>query len=215
MDTAPDSFGEELANSLTHGVGALLSIAALTVLVTFAGLEAGPWHVVGCAIFGASLVLLYTASTLYHSIPHTGARKLFRAFDHSAIFLLIAGTYTPFLLVNLQGPWGWSLLGIIWGIALLGITLRLVWRRRQKLLFVALYVGMGWVALVAIRPIAALVPEGGIALLVAGGIAYTAGVAFYLWRRLPYNHAIWHLFVLAGSTCHFFAVYAYVIPDVI
>lgn len=212
LDSTAESLGEELANSFTHGIGALLSLAALTVLIIFASLEGGAWHVVGCAVFGTSLILLYTASTLYHSIPNKRARRVFQAFDHSAIFLLIAGTYTPFLLVNLRGPWGWSLLGAIWGIAVLGIGLRVSLRRRPHALFVALYVAMGWVALVAIRPIIALIPVGGLVLLIAGGVAYTLGVGFYLWRRLPYNHAVWHLFVLAGSALHFLAVLNYVIP---
>lgn len=210
-----ESFGEELANSLTHGLGVLLSVVGLVVLVTMASLEAGVWHIVGSAVFGVSLIVLYTASTLFHSFPQPAARAVFSVLDHSAIFLLIAGTYTPFLLVNLQGPWGWSLFGVIWSIAVFGIGLRLVVRERPTRLFVALYIAMGWAALVAIKPIVALVPTGGLVLLVAGGLAYTAGVVFYLWRRLPYNHAVWHLFVLAGSAFHFVAVYRYVIPDTI
>lgn len=207
-----EGFGEELANSLTHGLGALLSVAALVILVTFASLEGGAWHVVGCAVFGASLISLYTASTLYHSFPQPAARRVFSVLDHSAIFLLIAGTYTPFLLVNLRGILGWSLFGIIWGIAILGIALRLALRERPTKIFVALYIAMGWAAVVAIKPIVALIPAGGLAWLVAGGLAYTAGVGFYMWRGLPYSHAIWHLFVLAGSGLHVVAVYRYVIP---
>lgn len=203
---------EEIANSVTHGLGAVLSIVGLVVLTTLAIRYGDAWHIVSCAIFGSTLILLYTASTLYHSIPHPGAKKILRIIDHCAIFLLIAGTYTPFTLVNLRGPWGWSLFGAIWGLALLGIILELSPWRRYRLLSVLLYVGMGWAVVVATKPLLASVAPQGMLLLLAGGLAYTSGIAFYVWRGLPHHHAIWHLFVLAGSVMHFFAVLFYVLP---
>lgn len=211
-DKAGETFGEELANSLTHGVGAILSLATLAFLVPVASVYGNAWVVAGCAVFGTCLVLLYGASTLFHSFPQPGARRVFSVFDHCAIFLLIAGTYTPFLLVNLRGPIGWLLFGVVWALAVLGIVLRVSLRKRPTSIFVGLYVGMGWVALIAIKPIVMQIPIGGLALLIAGGLAYTAGVGFYLWRTLPYNHAIWHVAVIAGSMCHVAAVYYYVIP---
>jgi hemolysin III len=206
------SMGEEIANSITHGIGAVLAIAALGVLCAYASLRGTTWHVVGCSVFAASLIVLYTASTLYHSVPSPRVKSILRVIDHSAIFLLIAGTYTPFTLVNLRGPWGWSLFGVIWGLALLGILLRAAVSRTRKRTFLALYLGMGWAIVVAIEPLFESVAQGGILLLLLGGLAYTAGVVFYRWRTLRYHHAIWHGFVLAGSTFHFFAVLLYVIP---
>ncbi len=203
---------EEITNSITHGVGALLSIAGLVILAILAARHGDAWHIVSCSIFGATLTLLYTASTLYHSIPHPKAKQVLRIIDHSAIFLLIAGTYTPFTLVNLRGPWGWSLFGTVWGLALFGIILELTPWRRFRLLSVALYLGMGWAVLVAAKPLLDAVAPTGLLLLAAGGLAYTLGVVFYIWRSLPHHHAIWHLFVLAGSALHFFAVLFYVIP---
>jgi hemolysin III len=201
---------EELANSLTHGLGLLLAVVGLVVLVASAALHGGAREVVGCAVFGASLVLLYTSSTLYHSVRAPQAKRLLRTLDHSAIFLLIAGTYTPFTLVTLRGPWGWSLFAVVWSLAAAGITLRLVLRRRPTALFLSLYLAMGWCVIVAARPLYAAVGPPGVALLVAGGLAYSLGVPFYVWRRLPYHHAVWHLFVLAGSAFHYAAVLRYV-----
>ena len=203
---------EEIASSITHGVGAVLAIAGLAVLVAFATLHGDAWHVVGCSIFGAALILCFTASTLYHSVQVERAKRLLRTLDHTAIFLLIAGTYTPFLLVNLRGPWGWSLFAVVWTLTLAGIALRLFLKGRLHGLVVSIYIAMGWIVVVAIRPMLEHVGTGGLVLLAAGGLAYTAGVAFYKWRRLPYNHAIWHGFVLAGTALHFFAVLFYVIP---
>jgi hemolysin III len=204
--------GEAIANSLTHGLGALLAVAGLVVLAVAAGRRGSVAALVGCVVFGAALVLLYTSSTLYHSLGHVHARAgtVLRALDHSAIFLLIAGTYTPFTLVSLRGPWGWSLFAVVWSLAVAGIALRLALRRRPTALFVSLYLAMGWCVVVALRPLVAAVPPGGIALLVAGGLAYSVGVVFYLWRSLRYNHAIWHAFVLAGSAFHYAAVLRYV-----
>jgi len=204
--------GEEIANSITHGVGAALAVGGLVVMVAFASLTGDPWQVVACSVFGATMVLLYTASTLYHSISQPRAKSVLRVFDHCAIFLLIAGTYTPFTLISLRGPWGWSLFGVVWGCALAGIILRIVVGNRWRGLSVALYVIMGWVAVVAVRPLLGAVEPGGLILMVFGGLAYTAGIAFYAWRKLPYHHAIWHGFVLVGSALHFFAILFYVVP---
>ncbi len=206
------SLGEEIANAVTHGLGVVLAIAGLAVMSAFAALYGDAWHITACAIFGASLILCYATSTLYHSIQIEKVRRVLRTLDHSAIFLLIAGTYTPFMLVSLRGLWGWSLLVAIWALALAGIALRLLLRGRLHGLLVALYVLMGWVVVVALEPMLERVATGGLVLLAAGGLAYTGGVAFYQWRRLPYHHAIWHGFVLAGSTLHYFAVLLYVIP---
>ncbi|MBN2231809.1 MAG: hemolysin III family protein [Deltaproteobacteria bacterium] len=206
------SVAEEIANSVTHSLGIVFSIAGLGVLAAFASLFGTGWHIVSCSIYAVTQIFMYTASTLYHSIPLPRAKAVLRFLDHAAIFLLIAGTYTPFALVNLRGPWGWSLFGVIWGLAVLGIVLQAWLIRRGRLVMTALYVAMGWVALAAMKPLAAAVAPGGLVLLVGGGVAYTGGTVFYIWRRLPFNHAIWHLFVLAGSILHFFAVLFYVIP---
>jgi hemolysin III len=206
------SAAEELANSLTHAVGIVLSIAGLGVLTAFASLFGTVWHIVSCSIYGATQILLYTASTLYHSIPLPRAKAVLRVFDHSAIYLLIAGTYTPFTLVNLHGPWGWALFGIVWGLAILGIALQGILIQHHAWLSAAPYVAMGWAALAGLQPLLETVAPGGLALLLAGGLAYTVGCIFYVWKKLPYHHAIWHVFVLAGSACHFFAVLFYVIP---
>jgi hemolysin III len=204
---------EEIANSVVHGAGVLLAIAGVTVLVVFASLRGNAWHIVGCSIFGGCLVLLYTASTLYHSIPSPKAKAVLRLFDHSAIFVLIAGTYTPFTLVSLRGPWGWFLLGVIWALAIWGIVMRATLKNPPKALRVGLYILMGWLIVVAAKPMSSKVALGGLLLLLAGGLAYTGGVAFYLRRRLPYHHALWHGAVLLGSVFHYFAVLFYVIPS--
>ncbi|MFN8491254.1 MAG: hemolysin III family protein [Caldilineaceae bacterium] len=206
------STGEEIANSITHGVGIVLSIAGLAVLAAFASLFGTVWHVVSCSIYGATQILLYTASTLYHSIPLPRAKKVLRFLDHSAIFVFIAGTYTPFTLVNLRGAWGWSLFGIVWAIAILGIALQGHLIRHKALLTIIPYFAMGWIVIVGIKPLLAAVAPGGLVLLLAGGLAYMLGCIFYVWRRVPYHHAIWHVFVLAGSAFHYFAVLFYVIP---
>ncbi|MCW5878968.1 MAG: hemolysin III family protein [Anaerolineales bacterium] len=203
---------EELANSLSHGVGIVLSIAGLAVLTSFASLFGSVWHIVSCSIYGATQILLYTASTLYHSIPLERAKKWLRTLDHSAIFLLIAGTYTPFALVNLRGPWGWSLLAVVWTLAIAGIALQGVMLKLPRWVNAIPYVAMGWLVVVAIRPLLVSVAPGGLALLLAGGLAYMVGVIFYVWKRLPFNHAIWHGFVLLGSALHYFAILFYVIP---
>lgn len=204
--------GEEIANSITHGLGLLLSIAGLATLAVYASRFGNAWHIVSCAIYGTTLVLLYTTSTLYHSIPASRFKRIMRNLDHSAIFLLIAGTYTPFTLVSLRGPWGWTLFGIVWGLAAVGIVLELSMQKRRLALSLLLYLGMGWVVVAAIKPMLAALAPAGLALLVLGGLAYSLGVIFYVRRSMPYHHAIWHGFVLAGSALHFFAVLFYVIP---
>lgn len=206
------SFGEEIAHSITHGVGIALSIAGLVILVAFAARYGTAAHVVGCSVFGTSLVLLYTASTLYHSIPHAGAKRVFRILDHSGIYLLIAGTYTPFALVSLHGAVGWSLLVVLWLAAIAGIVFTATLPIAIRRISVLLYLLMGWSALFVAKPLAQALAGGGLRLLVAGGLAYTLGVVFYVLRRVPYHHMIWHLFVLAGSVLHFFAVLLFVVP---
>jgi hemolysin III len=206
------TFGEEIANALTHGVGVGLAVAALAVLVTFAGLYGDAWRVVGFAIYGATLILLYLASTMYHAFTSPRAKRVFKALDHAAIFLLIAGTYTPFTLVTLRGPWGWTLFGLIWGFALAGITFETLFLGRYMKLVVGFYIAMGWLVVIAIKPLVDSLPLGGLLWVSGGGLAYTGGVAFYAWKSLPFSHAVWHLFVLAGSTCHFFAMWFYVLP---
>ena len=203
---------EEIANSLTHGVGIVLSIAGLAVLTSFASLFGTVWHIVSCSIYAASQILMYTASTLYHSIPLPRAKAVLRQFDHAAISLLIAGTYTPFALVSLREAGGWTLLAVIWGLAIIGIGGQSWLMRRGKLVTALPYLAMGWVAIGAVKPLMDAVAPGGLLLLLGGGLAYTVGVLFYVWRRLPFHHAIWHLFVMAGSALHFFAILFYVIP---
>jgi hemolysin III len=203
--------GEEIANTVTHGIGGVLAVAGLVLLVTFAAIRGSAWHVIGCSVFGATMVLLYTSSTLYHAITAPRAKRALRHIDHASIYLLIAGTYTPFTLATLRGPWGWTLFGVIWGLAVLGITLQ-TGSRRHPVVAVLLYIAMGWTVVIAIQPLLRELPMGGMILLVLGGLAYTSGVAFYAWRKLPYHHAIWHGFVLAGTVLHFFAVLLYVIP---
>lgn len=206
------SIKEEIANSITHGVGLVLAIAGLGVLIAFASRLGNAWHVVSCTIFATTLILQYTFSTLYHSIQLPRAKSVMRVLDHSAIFLLIAGTYTPFMLVNLRGTWGWTLFGVVWTLALLGVLFQVSLLRRWQGFSLALYIGMGWVVVVAIKPMLVAVAPGGLILLLLGGLAYTSGVGFYLWKSLRYHHAIWHGFVLAGSILHFFAVLFYVVP---
>jgi len=201
-----------VAHGVSHGIGVALSIGGLAVLVAFAALRGDAWHVASSAVFGATLVLLYTASTLYHSIPVLKAKRVLRVLDHSAIYLLIAGTYTPFTLVTLRGPWGWAIFGVVWGAAIAGILFKSFALGRARILSVVLYVVMGWCVVVAIRPLLAALAPGGVALLFAGGLAYTLGLAFYGWRSLRYHHFLWHLFVLLGSVLHYFAVLLYVIP---
>jgi len=200
------SIGEEIANAITHGIGAALSVAGAAILVTLAIIKGNIWHLVSFTIFGISLFLLYLASTLYHSIPRRSLKRLLKTIDHCAIFLLIAGTYTPFLLISLRGVWGWSLFGVIWGITLLGIVLKIVFIHKFQKTSLALYIMMGWLIVIASRQVIANIEPMGIILIAAGGLSYMLGVPFYVWKKLPYNHAIWHIFVLGGSVFHYFAV---------
>lgn len=205
---------EELANSVTHGVGLILSLAGLALLVTVAVLRGTVWHIVSCAVYGATLVLLYAASTLYHSCQHKKIKRIFRVFDHCAIYLLIAGTYTPFLLVNIRnaGSWVWFLFVFIWMLALGGIILKSLFFHRLPVFSTVLYVLMGWTAIVIIKPLLASLSLHGILWLVGGGIFYTSGIFFFASERLRLSHTIWHVFVMLGSVCHFCAVYYYVLP---
>ena len=206
------SIGEEIANSVTHGVGVVLSIGGLAILTAFASVLGNAWHIVSSSIFGATLILLYASSTLYHSIQLPRVKRILQVIDHSAIFLLIAGTYTPFTLVTLRGAWGWTIFGVVWGLAVTGIIFQVTRLRKWPVISLALYVGMGWAVIVATKPLLAAIDPRGLLLLLLGGLSYTAGIVFYVWRRLPYHHAIWHIFVLAGSAFHFFAILFYVIP---
>jgi hemolysin III len=206
------SVGEEIAHALTHGLGVVLAIVGLTVMVARAALYGNNWHVAAASVFGATLVLMYSASTLYHSIPLPRAKKVLRIIDHSTIYFLIAGTYTPFTLVTLHGFWGWLLFGITWGLALAGVVFKIYATGRFEKLSLAIYLGMGWCIVIAIKPLWRTLEPGGLVLMALGGLSYTGGVAFYVWERLRYHHAIWHGFVLAGSVLQYFAVLFYVIP---
>ena len=207
----PWTVGEEVAHSVNHGIGLLGAVAGLALLIVLVAATRDPWRITACAIYASTLVLLYGTSTLYHALSATRARNLFQVLDHSAIYLLIAGTYTPFALVSLRGPWGWTLLAIVWSLAVAGVTMKAVFGARWPIISTALNIAMGWVVIIAVKPLVAHVPPAGIAWLVAGGLAYTGGVVFYAWTKLRYSHAIWHLFVLAGSVCHYIAVVLYVV----
>jgi hemolysin III len=201
-----------VAHVITHGLGAVLSIAGLTVLVARAAMYGNAWHVTASAIFGASLVMMYAASALFHGIQYPRAKHILRVIDHSLIYVLIAGTYTPFTLITLHGPWGWSLFGVTWGLALFGIVFKIFFTGKFEKLSLAIYLGMGWCAITAVKPLLVALPAGGLILMLAGGLTYSAGVAFYVMERLRYHHAIWHVFVLGGSVFHYFAILFYVIP---
>jgi hemolysin III len=205
-------FLEEIANSVTHGVGLVFSLAGLAVLIILALSKEGFLHIVGCGVYGLTLVLVYAASTLYHSIQRPRFKHLFRQIDQIAIYLVIAGTYTPFTLINLRGFWGWTLLVLVWGISLFAIAFKILFVDRFKAISMALYLVTGWMAIIAVKPIITTIPGGGLALIAGGAFAYMAGLAFYAWDRLPFNHTIWHLFVILGSFCHYCAVLLYVLP---
>lgn len=204
--------GEELAHALTHGFGLIASAVGLVLLVVFAAQHGTVSHVVGFAIFGVTLVLLYAASTLYHSVRGEDRKRLFQKLDHAAIFLLIAGTYTPLMLSGVGGAWGWTLLAIVWGLAVAGVVSQLFMAGRFRVATTLAYVVLGWLIVVAMKPLIASVPASTLWLLLAGGLSYTVGVVFYLWKRLRYHHAVWHAFVLGGSTCHYLAVLMLVLP---
>ena len=205
--------GEEIAHAVTHGLGLLLSVAACSVLVVLASQRGTASHIVGVAVFGASLIVLYAASTLYHALTHRKAKRVFRFLDYSAIYLLIAGTYTPFTLVTLRGGWGWSLFGVAWGLAVIGAVVEVATKRRYKWLSMLFYLGMGWLVVIAVKPLVDSLDTRGLVYMGLGGLAYTGGAALYALGRFRYHHAIWHVLVLAGSTCHFLAVFYSVIPQ--
>ena len=204
-------FREEVANSVTHGLGLVASIVGAVVLVFLSAERGEPWYVASAAIYGTTLVALYAASTLYHALKGTAARGALRIVDHCAIFLLIAGTYTPVALVGLGGAWGWSLFGIAWGVAAVGVVFKIFATGRFDRLSTVAYVAMGWLCIIAARPMIVLLSPGALALLGLGGLLYTAGVVFYRWERVPYSHAVWHLFVIGGSLCHYLAIALYVL----
>jgi hemolysin III len=205
----PQSLGEEIANSVSHGIGLLAAMVGAPVLLLAAVRHGTTATVVGAGVFVATTVMLYLASTLYHAFPHSRAKRVFRTCDHGAIFLLIAGTYTPFTLGVLRGAWGWLLFGLVWTLAVAGVVLEVTSALRHPVLSTALYLTMGWLALIAVRPIWLHVPPAGLFWLLAGGLSYTAGVAFFAATRLRYSHFVWHLCVLTGTACHFFAVLWY------
>ena len=210
MTERPQSPGEEIANSLSHGLGFVAALASAPILVLTTAQTGRTLNVIGAAIFAVTMVLLYCASTIYHAVPHPRAKALLKKLDHGAIFLLIAGTYTPFTLGALNGPWGWTLLSVVWSLAVVGVTLKAFDRIEHPLASLGLYLLMGWLCLVALEPLLERIPQQGLLLLGAGGFAYMAGVAFFATdSRLRYGHFIWHLFVLTGTGCHFFAVLGY------
>jgi hemolysin III len=204
--------GEELVNVITHAIGAILGIAGLSALVVGAARHGDVWRLVSFSIYGATLVLLYLASVFYHGARSPRAKRMLQFFDHSAIYLLIAGTYTPFTLVSMRGSLGWTMFGLIWGLAIFGIMLNVFFFGRLGFVSTVLYLLMGWLVVIAIKPVMDAVSVRGLVWLVAGGLSYTIGVVFYAWHRLPYAHPIWHIFVLAGSVFHYFAIFFYVLP---
>lgn len=208
--TSPDkrtyTAGEELAHSITHGVGFFLGIACLVLLVVFSALKKTPWEVVSCAIYGTTLILLYLSSTLYHAVTNSYAKRVLKVIDHAAIYLLIAGTYTPFMLSPLRGALGWSIFGVVWGCAILGIFFKIFFTGRFKIVSLLSYLLMGWLVLAAIKPLWDELSRTSFIFLAIGGVCYSCGAGFYAWKSLRWSHAIWHLFVLAGSLCHFFSI---------
>jgi len=200
---------EEIANSISHGIGFLLAIAAAPILIISATRAGTAWNVIGVSVFAISMMLLYLASTLYHAIPNERLKQIFRVLDHGAIFILIAGTYTPFTLGVMRGPWGWTLFGLIWSLALFGLTMKVIFGARHKWLTVPLYLLMGWLVVIAAPHILFSMPWAALLWLLAGGFAYTAGVLCFRAHSVRFSHFAWHLFVIAGTTCHFFAVLWY------
>jgi len=204
-------YRSEKLNSITHLLGSVLALIGLVLLVVRAAFTGDPWKIVSSSVFGATLLALYTSSTLYHSVKGT-SKRFFQKFDHSAIYLLIAGSYTPFTLVTLRGVWGWSLFGVVWGLAIIGILQDLLFAKRRRILSVVIYLLMGWIAIVAFHPLSHALPGAGITWLVTGGLFYTVGIVFYaLDKKIAHGHGIWHLFVMAGSVCHYFTIFLYVV----
>lgn len=204
---------EELGNATTHAMGAILSLVAIVLFVVFARHQDDSFKLISSLIFGTTLFLMYSSSTIYHYLSEPKLKQWFRIVDHACIYLLIAGSYTPFMLVTIRGPWGWTLLTIIWSLAVLGVIFKLFFVNHFSGLSTAIYLFMGWLAVVAIKPICQNLSHEGLMFVVAGGLCYTIGVVFYLWKRLKFSHTLWHLFVLAGSICHFLAVLLYVVMD--
>lgn len=198
--------GEEITNAILHGIGLGLAIAALVVLVVFARIYGDVWYMASFSIYGSTLVMLYLSSTLYHSFPEGKVKNIFEIFDHSAIYLLIAGTYTPLTLISLRGSLGWTIFGIVWGIAVVGIVFKVFWVKKFVIFSTLLYIVMGWLIILAINPLLAAMNKTSIVFLISGGLLYTFGTIFYVRRKMKYHHAIWHLFVLGGSVCHFFTI---------
>ncbi|MEP6999203.1 MAG: hemolysin III family protein [bacterium] len=203
---------EELANSLTHGFGLALALIAAPILIVTAVATNDAWRIVAVSIYSATLIMLYAASTIYHSVRRTALKEAMQRVDHAAIYLLIAGTYTPFTLISLRGAWGWSLFGVVWGLALIGVILKSRFGARLPALSTWIYLAMGWIIVIALRPLSLHVAPGGLRWLALGGALYTGGVVFYVWERIRYSHAVWHLFVLGGSMAHFAAVLWYALP---
>ena len=205
----PQSLGEEILNAFSHAVALTAALVAAPFLIVSTIRHGNPWTITGSSIFAGTMVLLYLSSALYHVLPESKAKRVFRVLDHGAIFFLIAGTYTPFMLGVLRGSWGWTLLFLVWSLAIFGVTVKAVRGIRRPLLSTGLYLAMGWLIIIAIQPLRSQMPSPGILWLLAGGIAYTGGVAFFAARRVRYTHFVWHLFVIAGTTCHYFAVLWY------
>lgn len=202
---------EEIGNATTHALGVLLSLVAITLLIAFAMNQHDTLKLISSLVFGSTLLLMYVSSTLYHSFKDPKLKHLFRIVDHASIYLLIAGSYTPFMLVTLKGPWGWTMFTIVWSLAFAGVVFKIFFVHKFEILSTTIYLLMGWMSLVVVKPIYELLPLGGLECVVAGGLCYTIGVIFYVWERLKFSHLLWHLFVLAGSIFHFFAVLFYVI----
>lgn len=206
----PYNLIEEIANSITHGIGLLLSIVGLVVLIVYSVLQGNIWKIISFTIYGSSLVILYTASTLYHSFPWDKVKRVFQLIDHSAIYFLIAGTYTPFVLVTLRGVWGWTIFGIVWGLAIIGLLYKIMFKTKYEVLSTIFYLLMGWIASVAFVPLYHNLPLKGLIGLIVGGLFYSFGIIFFACKKIPFNHTIWHIFVLGGSISHYFTVLLFV-----
>lgn len=206
------SKGEEIANAITHGIGGLLSIAALVILIVSSSLQGTTWHIVSFTLYGVTMLILYTSSTLVHSFPEGKAKNVFEIMDHSSIYFFIAGSYTPFLFIAVQGWLGWTLFGIVWGLAIAGTIFKAFFVKKFLFTSTILYIVMGWMIVFAWNPITEALPKEAVILLISGGLFYTLGCVFYAWRWFKFHHAVWHLFVLAGSVCHFFCVLLYLLP---
>jgi hemolysin III len=209
----PYTTGEEIANSVTHGLGLSASVVGLIAMLAWTVQHGSVWHIVSCTVYGLALIFMYFTSTVYHGLRNPNAKRKMRVLDHTAIFLLIAGTYTPFMLVNLHGTWGWTVLGLVWAFTIAGIVFKIFFTGRFKLLSSAIYLAQGWLIVIAVKPMLEHIPTVGLLWLLAGGLSYSVGVIFYVWKKQPYSHAIWHLFVLGGSVCHYVAVWVAVLPQ--